>query len=94
MPPKPITTNTLFDLLKQYLRYGYNPQRSPNAMTRFLLTGRIAEYRKQSDAKLNEYHVLVGAMREAEALQQIAEGLDRGADIVLMPGVSPPTASS
>src|SRR2546428_3192499 len=91
---KKVVVPTASSLLKQYLRYGYNPNRSPNAMTRFLLTGRIAEYRKQSDAKLNEYHVLVGAMREAEALQQIAEGLDRGADIVLMPGVSPPAQTS
>src|SRR5256886_7133663 len=57
---------TASSLLKQYLRYGYNPNRSTNAMTRFLLTGRIAEYKKQSDAKLNEYHVLIVAMREAD----------------------------
>lgn len=73
-------------LLKQSLRYGYSPAgRSPNAMTKNLLVSRAAEYKRQSDAKLNEYHVLLGAMRECEALTQIAEGLDRGADIVLMP---------
>ena len=81
-------------LVKQQMRYGYNPMRTTNAMTKVLLDGRMSEYQKQQQAKLNEYHILEGARREAEALRQIAEGLDRGADIVLMGDLSPKTTTS
>jgi len=76
-------------LIKQQMRYGYNAVRTPNTMTKILLEGRMSEYQKQIQAKLNEYHILEGARREADALKQIAEGLDRGADIVLMGDLTP-----
>ncbi len=81
-------------LLKQPMRYGYSAQRTANAMTKVLLTGRSGEYDRQAAAKLNEYHILIGAKRECDALQQIAEGLDRGADIVLMTPAQPPAAQT
>lgn len=89
-----IVVPTASSLLKQYMRYGYNPSRTPNAMTKALLQGRTEEYQRQQQAKLNEYHILIGAMREAEQLKQIAEGLDRGADIVLMGDLSPKQSTS
>ena len=79
-------------LLKQEYRYGYQPQRSANTMTKALLINRRDNYRAQCEQKLNEYHILLGAMRETDSLMQVAEGLDRGADIVLMPQISPPPA--
>lgn len=80
---------TASSLLKQQLRYGYNPMRTPNAMTKILLEGRAGEYQRQQQDAINKYHLWEGARRECEALKQIAEGLDRGADIVLMGDISP-----
>jgi hypothetical protein len=81
-------------LLKQQHRYGYSAEARPNAMTKALLTNRMQSYRAQCEQKLNEYHIMLGAMRECDALVQVAEGLDRGADIVLMPQIAPPPAST
>ena len=81
-------------LLKQWHRYGYEIESRPNAMTKALLQNRSANYRSQAEQKLNEYHILLGALRETEALMQVAEGLDRGADIVLMPQTPPAQPTS
>lgn len=81
-------------LLKQHYRYGYNPEARPNAMTKALMVNRRDSYRAQAEQKLNEYHILLGAMRECDNLMQVAEGLDRGADIVLMPQIQAPPTSS
>ena len=72
-------------LLKQYRRYGYFVDREPGGMTKVLLQGRINEYRQRAEKAQNDLHVIIGAMRESEALLQIAEGTDNGADIVLIP---------
>jgi hypothetical protein len=76
-------------LLKQYRRYGYYVDRSPGGMTKVLLQARINEYRGRAEKLQGELNVTLGAMREAEALIQIAEGLDHGADIVLAPQFAP-----
>lgn len=86
-----VVVPTASSLLKQQMRYGYNPMRTHNAMTRQLLDGRGMEYGRQMQQKLNEYHLLLGHQQECDALKQIAEGLDRGADIVLMGDISPKT---
>jgi len=72
-------------LLKQYRRYGYYVDRSSNGSLKVLLQARINEYRGRAEKLQSELNVTIGAMREAEALIQIAEGQDHGADVVLMP---------
>lgn len=72
-------------LLKQYARYGYAPEARPNALTKALLGTRITHYQQQCEAKLAEYHTMLGALRESQALIQAVEGQERGADIVMMP---------
>lgn len=72
-------------LLKQYRRYGYFVDREPAGMTKVLLQSRINEYRGRAEKLQNDLHVVLGAMKEDEALLQIAEGTDHGADVVLVP---------
>lgn len=76
-------------LLKQYRRYGYYVDREPGGMTKVLLQGRINEYKSRAEKMQNELHVVIGAMKEGEALLQIAEGIDHGADVVLVPQAAP-----
>ena len=78
-------------LLKQYRRYGYFVDRAPGGMTKALLAARVNEYRSRAEQAQAQLNMTLGAMREAEALMQIAEGLDHGADIVLVPPSAPPT---
>ena len=77
-------------LLKQYRRYGYFVDREPNQMTKILLQGRVAEYKSRAEKLQNDLHVVIGAMKEDEALLQIAEGQDHGADVVMVPSPPPP----
>ena len=72
-------------LLKQYKRYGYSIDARPAASLKALLMGRTAEYRRQEEKLIENLSIVRGAKQESEALVQIAEGLDHGADIVLMP---------
>lgn len=69
-------------LLKQHARYGYAQESTPHALTKAMLNGRIGHYRGKCEELLRDYHVQLGAMREAEALLQTAEGLEHGADII------------
>lgn len=88
---KKIYIPTASSLLKQYYRYGYSIDARPNQMTKMLLTNRIGQYRDQAQKHLNDYHLYIGALRECESLLQVAEGLDKGADVVLMP--APPVST-
>ena len=69
-------------LLKQYARYGYAQESTPNALTRVMLNGRINHYRAKCEELLRDYHVQLGAMRESESLLQAVEGLEHGADLI------------
>ena len=70
-------------LLKQYRRYGYFVDARPAQQLKTLLNARIQEYRTRIERHQADFHTTLGAMREAEALIQVAEGQDHGADIVL-----------
>jgi len=71
-------------LLKQHKRYGYHTDARPNQSFKVLLNARIQEYKARAEKAQAEFNTVVGAMRESEALIQVAEGLDHGADIVLV----------
>lgn len=77
-------------LLKQFRRYGYHTDARPAQSLKVLLNARINEYKARLEKIQADGNVVLGAMRESEALIQIAEGMDHGADIVLMPQVAPP----
>jgi hypothetical protein len=77
-------------LLKQYRRYGYSIDARPQQSFKVLLTARRDEYRTKAEQLSADLHTVLGAMREDEAIMQIAEGIDHGADIVLVPPVPPP----
>jgi hypothetical protein len=80
-------------LLKQYRRYGYAIDARPSASYKALMTARRDEYRAKAEQHSNELHVMLGAMREDEALMQIAEGIDHGADLVLVPPLPAPSTA-
>jgi hypothetical protein len=80
-------------LLKQYRRYGYFVDARPNQSWKNLLNLRIQEYKARAEKAQAEFNTVVGALKEDEALIQIAEGIDAGADIVLMPQPPPPATS-
>jgi hypothetical protein len=71
-------------LLKQGKRYGYHTDARPNQSFKVLLNARIQEYRARAEKAQAEFNTVLGAMKESEALIQVAEGLDHGADIVLV----------
>lgn len=81
-------------LLKQFRRYGYHVDARPAQSLKVLLQGRINEYKARLEKIQADGNVMLGAMRESEALIQIAEGIDHGADIVLVPPPVAPTAPS
>ena len=58
-----------------------------------LLTARRDAYRAKAEQASNELHIMLGALREDEALMQIAEGIDHGADLVLLPPVPAPSTA-
>ena len=72
-------------LCKQYKRYGYHVDARPNQNWKVLLQARINEYNARLEKIQAEGNSALGAKREAEALLQIGEGMDNGADIILMP---------
>jgi hypothetical protein len=72
-------------LLKQVKRYGYEIDARPSQSWKVLLQARINEYQGKIERAQAEGNMYLGAKREAEALIQIAEGMDAGADIVLIP---------
>jgi hypothetical protein len=80
-------------LLKQYRRYGYAIDARPSASFKALLTARRDEYRAKAEQSSNELHIMLGAMREDEAMMQIAEGIDHGADLVLVPPLPAPSTT-
>ena len=81
---------TASSLLKQFRRYGYNIDARPSQSLKVLLNARIAEYRTREERLIADISTVRGAKLEAEALVQIAEGIDHGADIVLIPQAQPP----
>ena len=72
-------------LLKQYLRYGYHVDARPNQNLRALANNRIATYRAEAEQLAGQLHQKIGHMREAESMLQILEGVEHGADVVLIP---------
>lgn len=72
-------------LLKQYRRYGYHTDARPNQSLKVLLGSQIAQYRSQAERAAGEANMHIGSMRALEALLQTVEGIDAGADLVLMP---------
>ena len=80
-------------LLKQYRRYGYAIDARPSASFKTLLTARRDEYRAKAEETAGNLHTLLGAMREDEAIMQIAEGIDHGADLVLVPPLPAPSTT-
>ena len=72
-------------LLKQHRRYGYSIDARPASSLKGLLNARCAEYRAKIECMSEDRAVMIGALLEDEALLQVAEGLDHGADIVLVP---------
>jgi hypothetical protein len=80
-------------LLKQQKRYGYSIDARPNQNLKVLVESRIAQYRSQAEQHAGALNTTLGAMREDEALLQILEGVDHGADIVLIPVSQAPQTS-
>lgn len=76
-------------LLKQFRRYGYHVDARPNQSLKTLLNARITSYKSQCEQAQAQFNTALGAMREAEQLIQVAEGIDHGADVVLMPAPAP-----
>lgn len=81
-------------LLKQTKRYGYEIDARPNQSWKILLSAREQEYKGKIDKLSAEANMYLGAMRECQALMQIGEGMDAGADIVLVPQVPETVAPS
>jgi len=78
-------------LLKQVKRYGYEIDARPNQSLKVLLTSHITNYRSQAERAAGEANMHIGAMRALEQFSQIVEGVDAGADIVLVPQPAPAT---
>jgi hypothetical protein len=72
-------------LLKQTKRYGYDIDARPSQSLKVLLNSHIQNYRAQAEKAAGEANMHIGAMRAMEQFVQIVEGVDAGADIVLMP---------
>ena len=81
-------------LLKQYRRYGYHVDARPSQSLKVLLGSRIQEYKSRIERHQMELNTVIGAMRESEALLQLAEGIDHGADVVLIPAQPPKAAAT
>src|SRR5260370_23643322 len=81
-------------LLKQYKRYGYHVDARPHQSLKVLVDARIREYQQRIEKFSNDMHVVIGAKKEDEALLQILEGIDAGADVVLMPQEAPASTST
>jgi hypothetical protein len=72
-------------LLKQYKRYGYEVDARPNQGLKVLLNSHIANYRAEAEKAAGLANQHIGAMRALEGFGQIVEGIDAGADVVLVP---------
>lgn len=81
-------------LLKQYRRYGYHTDARPNQSLKVLLDSRRKQYLHEIEQLQAQLHQKIGCMREAEGLIQLAEGIDHGADLVLIPQQLVPTPST
>jgi hypothetical protein len=81
-------------LLKQFRRYGYHVDARPSQSLKVLVNARINEYRAREASINADLHIVRGAMREDEALIQILEGIDHGADVVLMPQQPAPSTAT
>jgi len=79
-------------LLKQVKRYGYEIDARPSQSWKILLQSRINAYKSEIEKRQAEANMYLGALREAEGLIQIAEGMDAGADLVLQ--TAPASTSS
>jgi len=76
-------------LLKQKYRYGYFTDARPNQSLKGVLQNHVANYRAQAEQAAGQANMHIGAMRALESFVQIVEGIDAGADIVIMPPVVP-----
>ena len=72
-------------LLKQFRRYGYHTDARPNQSLKVLLDSRRRQYLHEIEQLQAQLHQKIGHMKESENLIQLAEGIDHGADLVLMP---------
>lgn len=81
-------------MLKQYMRYGYNIDARPNQQLKLMLQHRKADYDQKVMQHSAQLNVWLGAKQEDEALMQIFEGLEHGADLVFMPVDPTSTAGS
>lgn len=81
-------------LMKQHRRYGYSIDARPAQSLKLLLQARVNAYRSQAEQFQSNLNTVLGAMREAESLMQVAEGVDHGADIVLVAQPEPQLAPS
>ena len=75
-------------LLKQVKRYGYEIDARPNQSLKVLLASHITNYRSAAEKAAGEANMNIGAMRALEGFSQIVEGVDAGADIVLIPNAT------
>lgn len=80
-------------LLKQYRRYGYHVDARPSQSLKVLVESRINEYKAREMTFVEQLSIVRGAMQEDQQLIQILEGIDHGADVVLMPAQVAPTAT-
>jgi len=72
-------------LLKQYRRYGYHTDARPNQSLKLLFNQYIANYRSQAEQAAGQANMHIGSMRALEQMLQVVEGIDAGADLVLIP---------
>lgn len=72
-------------LLKQFRRYGYHVDARPLQNWKVLLSSREKDYMGQIERHQAEFNQKFGAVQELRQIMQIAEGMDVGADIVLVP---------
>lgn len=76
-------------MMKQYRRYGYAVDARPNQNLKLLLTGKKNEATHLLNQHTAQANVQVGRQSMCEELMQVFEGVDHGAEIVLMPTEQP-----
>ena len=59
--------------------------RRPSQSLKVLLDSRRKQYLHEIEQLQAQLHQKIGHMRESESLIQMAEGIDHGADLVLLP---------
>ncbi len=80
---------TASSMLKQYRRYGYAIDARPNQNLKFLIDAKKNDAQHQLNQHTAQANVHVGRMQMCEELKQIFEGVDNGAEVVLMPTEQP-----